>query len=71
MREDWEQVLALATELNDSKWQNRASAQLGLAAFYDGNADAAASAVAKAVQIANKTGDVGGQSGSCPPWESV
>lgn len=35
MREDWEQVRALARELGDTKWQNRNLAQLGLAAFYD------------------------------------
>ena len=33
MRQDWEQVTALAKDLGDSKWQYRALAHLGLAAF--------------------------------------
>ena len=37
MRDDWEQVQALARELDDTKWQYRALAQLGLVAFYDGD----------------------------------
>src|SRR5215471_3256355 len=35
MRQDWAQVQALAQALGDDKWQYRALAQLGIAAFYD------------------------------------
>ncbi len=48
MRQDWEQVQALAGELGDSKWQNRALAQLGLAAFYEGDLATARANVARA-----------------------
>jgi hypothetical protein len=33
MRQDWEQVMALARDLGDSKWQYRALAQLSMAAW--------------------------------------
>jgi len=61
MREDWEQVQALARELGDSKWQNRALAQLGLAAFYDGDLATARMNVAGALMVATASGDVGAQ----------
>lgn len=61
MREDWEQVQALAHELGDSKWQNRALAQLGLAAFYDGDLATARMNVARALMVATASGDVGAQ----------
>jgi CHAT domain-containing protein/tetratricopeptide (TPR) repeat protein len=61
MREDWEQVQALARELGDSKWQNRALAQLGLAAFYEGDLATARMNVASALMIATSSGDVGAQ----------
>jgi hypothetical protein len=41
MREDWEEVQKLATELGNDKWQYRALAQLGVAAFYNGDLDTA------------------------------
>src|SRR2546422_7520977 len=34
MRQDWEQVQALARDLGDTKWQYRSLAELGMAAFY-------------------------------------
>jgi hypothetical protein len=49
MRQDWEQVQALASELGDAKWQYRALAQLGLAAFYDGDLATARKNVASAL----------------------
>lgn len=61
MREDWEQVQALARELGDSKWQNRALAQLGLAAFYEGDLATARTNVASALMVATASGDVGAQ----------
>ncbi len=59
MKEDWTAVQALAKELGDSKWQNRAQAQLGLAAFYDGDLEAARTHVGSAIVAANRAGDKG------------
>ena len=61
MLEDWEQVQGLATELNDKKWQYRALAQLGVAAFYNGDLTTAGKNVASALAAATKNGDAGAQ----------
>jgi tetratricopeptide (TPR) repeat protein len=61
MGQDWEQVQALARELSDSKWQNRALAQLGLAAFYKGDIETARKNVGTALLAATKAGDKGAQ----------
>lgn len=61
MKEDWEEVQRLAHELGDAKWQYRASAQLGLAAFYGGDLDTARKNVGNAVAAAKRAGDVGAQ----------
>ena len=61
MRHDWEQVGALARDLGDTKWQYRAQAQLGLAAFYDGDLSTARKNVGSALVAATKSGDRGAQ----------
>ena len=61
MREDWERVQELATELGDKKWQYRALAQLGVAAFYNGDLATAGKNVASALAAATKNGDGGAQ----------
>ena len=61
MREDWEQVRALARDLGDAKWEYRALAQLGLAAFYDGDTQTALMNAGKALAAAKKAGDIGTQ----------
>jgi tetratricopeptide (TPR) repeat protein len=61
MRHDWEQVAALARNLGDTKWQYRAQAQLGLAAFYDGDLTTARKNVGSALVAATKNGDIGAQ----------
>ena len=61
MREDWQGVQALATELGDKKWQYRALAQLGVAAFYDGDLATAGKNVATALAAATQAGDGGAQ----------
>ena len=61
MRDDWEQVEALAKELGNRKWQYRALAQLGLVAFYEGNLPAARTDVGTALDMATKTGDIGAE----------
>ena len=59
MKTDWTAVHALAKELGNSKWQYRALAQLGLAAFYDGDLETARTNVSTAVTEATQAGDRG------------
>ena len=54
MREDWQGVQDLANELGDKKWQYRALAQLGVAAFYNGDLATAGKNVASALAAATK-----------------
>jgi CHAT domain-containing protein len=61
MRQDWEQVMALAQDLGDSKWRHRALAQLSMAAFYDADLETARKNVGIALAAATTSGDVGGQ----------
>jgi CHAT domain-containing protein len=61
MRHDWEQVQALAQDLGDMKWQYRARAQLGIAAFYDADLETARKNVGSALAEATKAGDAGAQ----------
>jgi CHAT domain-containing protein len=61
MREDWQWVQDLATELGDKKWQYRALAQLGVAAFYNGDLATAGKNVATALAAATQAGDGGAQ----------
>jgi hypothetical protein len=61
MRQDWEQVQALARELGNQKWQYRALAQLGVAAFYDTDLETARKNVGTALAMAEKAGDTGAQ----------
>ena len=61
MRHDWEQVQTLAQDLGDVKWQYRALAQLGIAAFYDADLETARKNVGSALSEATKAGDAGAQ----------
>ena len=61
MRDDWEQVQALARELDNTKWQYRALAQLGLVAFYEGDLATARKNVGSALAAATAAGDAGAQ----------
>ena len=61
MRKDWEEVAELAKQLGDRKWQNRARAELGFAAFYDGDIATCKRNVLTALVVAIGTGDVGEQ----------
>lgn len=61
MRRDWQEVAALARELGDAKWQYRALAQLGVAAFFDRDLETARKNVAAALQAAQQAGDVPSQ----------
>ncbi len=61
MRQDWEQVQDLAKELADTKWQYRALAQLGVAAFYDADLETARKDAATALAAATSAADRGAQ----------
>ena len=61
MRQDWQQVKTLALGLGDTKWQYRALAQLGIAAFYDADLETAGNDVRTALAEATSAGDVGAQ----------
>ncbi len=61
MREDWQEVQDLASQLGDKKWQYRTLAQLGIAAFYNGDLATAGKNVASALAAATQAGDVGAQ----------
>ncbi len=61
MKQDWVQVQTLAQELGNAKWQYRALAQLGIAAFYDADLETARKDVGAALAAATKAGDVGAQ----------
>src|SRR5260370_1931464 len=61
MRKGWEQVMALAEELGESKWQYRALAQLSMAAFYDADLETARKNIGTALAAATTNGDIGGQ----------
>jgi len=58
MRQDWEQVMALARDLGDSKWQYRALAQLSMAAFYDADLETARKNIGTALAAATTNGDI-------------
>jgi CHAT domain-containing protein len=61
MREDWEEVQKLAKELGNDKWQYRALAQLGVAAFYNGDLNTAGKNVARALVEVTKSKDAAAQ----------
>ena len=60
-RADWEEALAVATQLTDTKWKSRAAAELGFEQFLQGEIAPARKAVASALITAHQTGDVGGE----------
>ncbi|MGH9770517.1 MAG: tetratricopeptide repeat protein, partial [Candidatus Acidiferrales bacterium] len=60
-RRDWEQVQALAHSLGDERWENRASAQIGITAFYDGDLQTASRNVGRAVAVAARIHDAGAE----------
>lgn len=58
---DWQAVRQLARELGDKGWENRANGELGIVAFLKGNTGEATTLVQQALQVATKSGDIGGQ----------
>jgi tetratricopeptide (TPR) repeat protein len=59
--QDWEEVLALSQKINDKKWIRRASGELGLVAFLEGDILTARKLVGTALIEATVSGDVGSQ----------
>ena len=59
MTQDWEDVKVLAHELGNSKWEYRALAQLGIAAYQEGNVQIAITDVGMAVTAATAANDSG------------
>jgi tetratricopeptide (TPR) repeat protein len=60
-RATWQEVLQLATELKQEAWANRATGDLGMIAFLQGDSRQAGAMVGQALQSAAKSGDAGGQ----------
>lgn len=60
-QKDWEEARTLARQLHENAWANRATGELGLIAFLEGNPLRAARMVGKALLTARATGDVGGE----------
>lgn len=60
-QKDWESARMLARQLGQSAWANRATGELGLLAFLEGNPSRAARMVGKALITARATGDVGAE----------
>src|ERR1044072_2710732 len=56
-KDDWDAALALAAEIGDRKWQNRANGELGMIAFMLGDTGTALSQVSQALFAATATGD--------------
>ena len=60
-RQDWEQAKNLAEQLGDKQWANRASGELGLVNFLEGNYHQASYLVGHTLLTAIRDGDVGTQ----------
>lgn len=59
MRRDWTEVARLAKQTGNAKWQHRALAELGMAAFYEGDIETARKDVGGALLAATNAQDVG------------
>ncbi len=60
-REAWEQALLTARELHDPLWESRASGELGIISFLEGDSAKAEKLVGAALLSAMKNGDVAAQ----------
>jgi len=58
-KKDWQQVLTLAEQLGQKEWANRASGELGLVGFLQGNVGQASRSIGKALMTAVAEGDSG------------
>ena len=57
-RADWEEALAVAKRLKDSKWQSRSLAEIGIEAYLQGDISTGRRNIAGAVISAHKSGDL-------------
>jgi len=57
---NWAELLAVATEAHDVKWENRARGELGIVAGLKGDIGTAGLALLKAIRTAEQIGDVNG-----------
>lgn len=60
-RRDWTETLRLATKLGEPQWAARATGELGIFAFLEGNTASAVSLLGKAILAAYRTGDTASQ----------
>jgi tetratricopeptide (TPR) repeat protein len=60
-REDWTEALKLAKSLKDPDWEARATGELGIIIFLQGDHAGAVMSVSNALSHAIKNGDIGGQ----------
>jgi CHAT domain-containing protein len=60
-REDWEQALQTARELHDPLWESRASGELGIVTFLEGDWAHAQKLVGSALLSAMRNGDIAAQ----------
>lgn len=70
MRRDWEEVALLARDSSDPRWQYRASAELGMAAYYEGDVQAASHKIGAALIAATRRTMSAAKSNTCTPLES-
>jgi CHAT domain-containing protein len=57
----WAEALEIANTLGENQWATRASGELGIIAFLDGNTASAVSLIGRAILSAYRTGDIGEQ----------
>jgi CHAT domain-containing protein len=60
-KREWTEALQIANTLGENQWATRASGELGIIAFLEGNTASAVSLVGKAILSAYRTGDIGEQ----------
>jgi CHAT domain-containing protein/predicted negative regulator of RcsB-dependent stress response len=60
-QEDWTAALSLAKSLKDPDWEARATGELGIISFLQGDHSGAVMSIGNALSHAIKSGDIGGQ----------
>lgn len=60
-KRDWTEALQIANALSESQWAARATGELGVIAFLEGNTASAVSLIGKAILSAYRTGDTASQ----------
>src|SRR5581483_7655397 len=60
-KRDWTEALQIANTLGESQWAARATGELGVIAFLEGNTASAVSQLGKAILSAYRTGDTASQ----------